>query len=168
MSWILLATGAQLINAFVAIVDKYIVSDEKRLPKPFVYAFYTCLVTAFWLLIYPLGFIPALAEMGVPQFNNIKVPTLEVVGLSFFSAYTFFLAIVSLYGTLKRADTSDVMPVVGAVSAIATFGLSYVFLDGHHSADFIWGVLLLATGTFLVSHLRWTTNIALAAIHSVW
>lgn len=166
MSWILLAAGAQLINAVVAVADKYIVSDERRMPKPFVYAFYTCLVTAFWLLIYPLGFIPQLAELGVPQFSNIKMPTLEVVALSFFSAYTFFLAIVSLYGTLKRADTSDVMPVVGAVSAIATFGLSYVFLNGHHSPDFFWGILLLATGTFLVSQVRFTYNIALAAVHS--
>lgn len=166
MSWILLATGAQLINAIVAIGDKYIVTDQKRMPKPFVYAFYTCLVTAFWLLIYPLGFIPQLAELGVPQFGNVRLPTLEVVGLSFFSAYTFFLAIVSLYGTLKRADTSDVMPVVGAVSAVTTFGLSYMFLSGQHSPNFIWGILLLATGTFLVSHLRWTTNVALAAVHS--
>lgn len=166
MSWVILAAGAQLINAFVAIGDKYLVTDEKRMPKPFVYAFYTCLVTAFWLVIYFLGFIPGLADYGVPQFANIKAPTLEVVALSFFSAYTFFMALVSLYGTLKRADTSDVMPVVGAVSAIGTFGLSLFFLGGHSSPDFIWGILLLATGTFLVSHLRFTSNIALAAVHS--
>lgn len=166
MSWIILTAIAQFINAVVAITDKYIVTDEKRMPRPFVYAFYTCIVTAFWLLIYPLGFIPYFAEMGTPQFGNIKMPTLEVVALSFLSAYTFFMAIVSLYGSLKRADTSDVMPVVGAVSAIGTFGLSYFFLSAQHSPNFIWGMLLLATGTFLVSHLRFSTNIALAAIHS--
>lgn len=110
MSWVILAAGAQLINAFVAIGDKYLVTDEKRMPKPFVYAFYTCLVTAFWLVIYLFGFIPGLASYGVPQFANVKTPTLDVVALSFFSAYTFFMALVSLYGTLKRADTSDVMP----------------------------------------------------------
>lgn len=166
MSWILLATGAQLINAFVAIGDKYLVTDEKRMPKPFVYAFYTCLVTAFWLIVYFLGFIPGMAEIGVPQFANIKTPTLEVVSLSFFSAYTFFLALVSLYGTLKRADTSDVMPVISAVSAIFTFGFSLFFIGGHTSPDFIWGIVLLATGTLLVSYLRFTSNIALAAVHS--
>ncbi|MCB9818588.1 hypothetical protein H6788_00160 [Candidatus Nomurabacteria bacterium] len=166
MSWVLLAAGAQLINAFVAIGDKYLVTDEKRMPKPFVYAFYTCLVTAFWLVIYFFGFIPGLADYGVPQFANVRTPTLDVVALSFFSAYTFFMALVSLYGTLKRADTSDVMPVVGAVSAIGTFGLSMFFLGGYSSPDFIWGILLLATGTFLVSHLRFTSNIALAAVHS--
>ncbi|MEX0913298.1 MAG: hypothetical protein WDZ56_02075 [Candidatus Paceibacterota bacterium] len=166
MSWIFLAAGAQLINAVVAMVDKYLVTDEKRIPRPFVYAFYTSLVTAFWLVIYPLGYIPGLSGLGIPSFSNIKMPTLEVMALAFFSAYTFFIAIVSLYGTLKRADTSDVMPVVGAVSAIVTFGLSYLFLSAQHSPNFIWGILLLATGTFMVSHLRFNTNIALAAFHS--
>lgn len=166
MSWILLTTCAQLINAVVAIADKYLVTDEKRMPRPFVYAFYTSLATSFWLIIYFLGFIPGFSELGVPSFSNIQVPTLEFMALAFFSAYTFFMAIVSLYGTLKRADTSDVMPVVGAVSAIATFGLSYLFLDAQYSQNFIWGVLLLATGTFMVSHLRFNTNIALASFHS--
>lgn len=166
MTWVFLVVGAQLINAFVAVADKYLVTDERRMPKPFVYAFYTSLVTAFWLVIYFFGFIPSLRDYGVPSFANVKMPTLEVVALAFFSAYTFFMAIVSLYGTLKRADTSDVMPVVGAVSAISTFGLAVLFLGEYHSPDFIWGIALLAIGTFLVSHLRFTNNIALAAIHS--
>jgi len=40
--WILLAAGAQFLNAIVALVDKYIVTDERIVPQPFVYAFYTC------------------------------------------------------------------------------------------------------------------------------
>ncbi len=166
MSWVFLAAGAQLLNAVVAIGDKYLVTDEKRMPRPFVYAFYTSLATAFWLGVYLIGFVPGLDTLGVPQVSNIRFPTLEVVALSFFSAYTFFMAVVSLYGTLKRADTSDVMPVVGAVSAVGTFGLSYLFLESHYSPDFLWGVLVLSIGTFLVSHLRFTSNIAMAAVHS--
>lgn len=166
MSWVFLVVGAQIINAFVAVADKYLVTDEKRMPRPFVYAFYTSIVTAFWLVIYLFGFVPSLRDYGIPSLSNIQMPTLEVVALAFFSAYTFFMALVSLYGTLKRADTSDVMPVVGAVSAISTFGLAFLFLGTYDSPDFVWGIALLAIGTFLVSHLRFTPNIALAAIHS--
>lgn len=166
MSWIFLAAGAQLLNAGVAVADKYLVTDAKGIPKPFVYAFYTCLVTAFWLAAYIVGFIPGAAALGIPQFANIKVPTLEVVSLAFFSAYTFFMALISLYGALKRADTSDVMPVIGAVSAIVTFGLSVMLLDANYSPDFIWGILLLASGTFLVSHVRFEKHLALMTIHS--
>lgn len=166
MTWIFLVVGAQVVNAVVAIADKYLVTDKKQLSSPFVYAYYTSLVTAFWLLVYFLGFIPFFQDYGLPSLYNIKIPTLEVVALAFFSAYTFFMALVSLYGTLKRVDTSDVMPVVGAVSAISTFGLSFLFLGVHHSPDFVWGIALLAIGTFLVSHLRFSSNIALAAVHS--
>lgn len=166
MSWVLLVLGAQFINAFVAIADKYLVTDDRRMPRPLVYAYYTSLVTAFWLIAYFVGFIPGMSNLGVPQFSNIRIPDLEVVALSFFSAYTFFIALVSLYGSLKRSDTSDVMPVVGAVSAIASFGLSYLFLDANHSQNVIWGILLLATGTFLVSQTRFSRNLSLASIHS--
>lgn len=166
MAWILLATAGQFLNAIVAILDKYIVTDEQALPRPFVYAFYSCLFTGFWVLVYLLGFIPPLRALGAPSFENITMPTIQVVGMSFLAAYTFFMALVSMYDALKRGDTSDVMPVIGAVSALATFGMSYLFLLTPLSPNFIWGVLLLIAGTFLVSSLRFSKKVALNAFHS--
>lgn len=166
MMWIFVAAGAQFINAVVAILDKYIVSDETMLPKPFVYAFYSCLVTSSWAFIYFLGFIPGLGELGAPQFSNVMTPTIQVVGMSFLAAYTFFMALVSMYDGLKHADASDVMPVIGAVSAIATFFMGYVFLDVRLTDNFIWGIALLATGTFLVSQVRFTFKVVLNTLHS--
>jgi uncharacterized membrane protein len=166
MSWIFLAAGAQFINAVVAIIDKYIVSDEKALPRPFVYAFYSCLLTGFWAVIYFLGFIPGLGELGVPQFKNIQQPTIQVVGMSFLAAYTFFMALVSLYDALRKADASDVIPVIGAVSAISTFGLSYFFWDIAVSHNFAWGIALLSAGTLLVSQGRFKLPTTITAIHS--
>lgn len=165
MTWILLASAGQLLNAVVAILDKYIVSDEKVLPKPFVYAFYTCLLTGFWILVYFVGLIPGLAHIGVPQFSNIQQPTIQVVGMSFLAAYTLFIALVSLYDALKHADASDVMPVIGAVSAISTFGMSVVFLSIVPSQNFIWGIALLATGTLLVSQGRFKLSTTINTIH---
>lgn len=166
MTWIFLAAGAQFINAIVAILDKFIVSDEQMLPKPFVYAFYSCIVTSAWGLVYFFGFIPFLANLGVPQFANVETPTIQVVGMSFLAAYTFFMALVSMYDGLKRADASDVMPVIGAVSAIATFIMGYIFLDIRLTDNFVWGIALLATGTFLVSQVRFTKAIVLNTVHS--
>ena len=161
-----MAAGAQFINAVVAILDKYIVTDEKALPRPFVYAFYSCIFTGFWAVIYFIGLIPGLGQFGVPQFSNVSFPSIEVVGMSLLAAYTFFLALVSLYESLKYADASDVMPVIGAVSAMSSFGLAYLFLDASLAPNFIWGIVLLATGTFLVSQVRFTRQIVLRTIHS--
>lgn len=166
MAWIFLAAAGQFLNAVVAIIDKYIVSDEKVLPRPFVYAFYSCLLTGFWVVIYVLGFIPGLAELGVPHLSNVQSPTIQVVGMSFLAAYTFFMALVSLYDALKNADASDVIPVIGAVSAISSFGMNYLFLSISLSENFIWGVALLSAGTLLVSQGRFKANTAFTAIHS--
>jgi len=166
MAWILLATSAQLLNAVVAIIDKYLVTDEKAIPRPFVYAFFSCLVAGFWLLIYAVGFIPGLSEIGVPQISNVKVPTIQVVGMSFFAAYTFFMALVSMYDALKHSDASDAIPVIGAVSAISTFGLSFLLLGVRLEAHYIWGIVLLAIGTLLVSQIRFTPSVALHTVHS--
>jgi len=167
MSWILLATAGQLFNALVAILDKYIVSDENLLPRPFVYAFYTCIFTSAWVLVYFLGFIPGLPELGFPTFSNINTsPTLEVVALSFLAAYTFFIALVSMYDALRRADASNVMPVIGSISALATFGFSYLLLDIKLSDNFTIGVTILAVGTLLVAQTLPRLNTVIQVVHS--
>lgn len=166
MTWILLATAGQFLNAIVAILDKFIVTDDKVLPRPFVYAFYSCIVTGGWAIVFAVDLIPGFPALGLPQLANVHVPTIQVVGMSFLAAYTFFIALVSMYDGLKHADASDVMPVIGAVAALSSFGMSYLFLDSELSSNFIYGILLLASGTFLVSQMRFSTHVALHAVHS--
>lgn len=166
MVWLLLATAGEFLNAVVEITDKYIVTDEKVLPRPFVYAFYSCLVTGFWLLIYVFDFIPGLHGIGLPSVTHVHAPSLDVVALSLLAAYTFFMALVSMYDGLKHADASDVMPVIGAVSAMSSFAMSYFFLHTVLRGHYLWGLLLLSLGTFLVSRMRFTRTVALHAIHS--
>jgi drug/metabolite transporter (DMT)-like permease len=163
---ILLAIGGQFLNALVAILDKYIVSDKSLLPKPFVYAFYSCLMTGGWGVVFLLGLIPGLDTVGVPSLENIQLPTIQVVGMSFLSAYTFFIALVSMYDALRRADASITMPIIGAISALATFGLSYLFLDFNPSQNFVWGVVLLSVGTALVARTLPKFDIIMQVFHS--
>lgn len=167
MSWILLAVGAQFLNAIVAIIDKHIVSDEKTFPKPFVYAFYTCLISGAWIVVYFLSLLPLpFGGLHIPSFTNVVRPTLEVVALSFLSAYTFFTALIAMFSALKDHDASDVIPVIGSVSALGSFGLGYYFLDATLSPNFMLGVALLATGTFLVSRLRFPFKTAMVSLYA--
>jgi drug/metabolite transporter (DMT)-like permease len=167
MSWILLAVGAQFLNAIVAIIDKHIVSDEKTFPKPFVYAFYTCLISGAWVIVYFFSLLPLPFDgLHVPSLANVVRPTLEVVALSFLSAYTFFTALIAMFSALKDHDASDVIPVIGAVSALGSFGLGYYFLDVTLSPNFMLGVALLATGTLLVSRLRFPWKTAMISLYA--
>lgn len=167
MNWILLAAAAQFLNAFVALVDKRIVSDEKVIMRPFVYAFYTCLVSGVWITVYFISLLPfSFWGIPIPSFAHVMRPTLEIVALSFLAAYTFFTALVSMFTALKEADASDVIPVVGATSAVATFGLGYLFLNTALSNNFILGIILLSIGTFLVSRFHFSYKTALISIHA--
>lgn len=168
LSWISLAVIAQCINAVVAVADKYIVTSKKVVPQPFVYAFYTCIFAGIWVLVFAAGILPFpfIHQMGVPSLYNISVPTLDVAALALLSSYTFFIALVSLYSSLRESDASDVVPVVGAVSAIVSFGLSYFFLGTRLTPNFVLGLTLLSVGTFLVSHLRFSWKTALTSLHA--
>jgi uncharacterized membrane protein len=141
------------------------VTEKSALPRPFVYAFYSCLITGSWLLVFVAGFIPALSALGFPTFANVQTPSLQVVGMAFLAAYTFFMALVSLYNALSMADASDVMPVFGAVSALSSFGMTFLFFDHALTPNFIWGTLLLVAGTALVSQVQFTSKIILYTIH---
>lgn len=166
MGWILLATAGQLLNAVVAIFDKYIVSDEKVLPRPFVYAFYSCLVTGGWVVIFFLGWLPGLSELGVPSLENIEKPTIQVVSMAMLAAYTFFIALVSMYDALRRADASTAMPIIGAVSALSSFGLSHLFLHTQLHENYAIGVVLLSVGTLLVAQTLPRIDVVVQVFHS--
>lgn len=166
MSWILLATLGQFFNALVAIFDKFIVSDDEMLPRPFVYAFYTCLFTGFWVVIYFLGYIPGLTSLGMPTFHNVSTPSLEIVAMSFLTAYTFFIALVSMFDALKRADASSTMPIIGSISALSSFGMSYLFFDIQLNDNFIVGLVLLSVGTMLVAQTLPKVDIIIQVVHS--
>lgn len=167
MNWIFLAVVAQFLNALVALIDKRIVSDDKMLPRPFVYGFYTCLFSGVWVLIYFFGFLPFSFEgFTVPSFSNVLRPSIEVVALSFLSAYTFFIGLVSMFNALRVADASDVVPVIGATSAIASFGLGHFFLGTAMTSHYWLGITVLAVGTYLVSRFHFTYRTAFVAVHS--
>ena len=165
-AWIILATLGQLLSAVVVVLDKYIVTEEKVLPRPFVYAFYSCLLTGFWVVVFFLGYIPSLSHWGVPTFADVEKPTIQVVGMSVLAAYTLFMALVSLYDALRRAPAADVMPIIGAVSALTTFCLSYFLLEIILPTNFIFGVAVLIIGTLLVAQVLPEKFTLLYTVHS--
>jgi uncharacterized membrane protein len=56
--------------------------------------------------------------------------------------------------------------VVGAITAIGSYGLAYLFLDAKLSPNFLLGVLLLVIGTVLVSHFRFSWVGAMSSVYA--
>jgi uncharacterized membrane protein len=71
-----------------------------------------------------------------------------------------------MYDALKRADASNTMPIIGSISALSSFGMSYLFFDINLSDNFIVGLVLLSVGTMLVAQTLPKVDIVIQVFHS--
>ncbi len=142
--WLLLVVFAQLLNAVVVLFDKYLVT--KRFPHSVVYAFFVGVMSSVVLVLVPSG--------------KIFIPSTKILIFSLLCGFTYIQAIVYLYKALRRTkDPSDVIPVVGAATAISTFILSYVFLKELLPSSFVLASIFLVLGTLLTSHFTFKPRI---------
>ena len=143
--WLGLVVLAQMLNAASVLIDKYVLSSAKGVGRaPIAYAFYISLLSGFVLVLVPFGLVSS--------------PSLPVLILSALTALAYITSIVFLYSAIKTTPPSDVVPVVGAVSAITTFGFAYIFLRQDLPDTFGLAFAFLVFGTFLISHFRFTKH----------
>jgi uncharacterized membrane protein len=138
--WIAIAAAAQVINAIIVLVDKYVLVSHEPLGKPVVYAFYVSMLSGVVVVLLPFGVI--------------SVPTIEILVFSLLASIAFILSILSLYSALKKGHASDAVPIVGGVSAVTAVCLSTLFLAQDLPHAFIPAFLLLVVGTLLISRFR--------------
>lgn len=141
--WIILVLIAQFLQAIVVLIDKYLVTSPE-IPKPATYAFYVGVLSIFPIVLVPFGVI----EMIPP----------EALWLAAIAAATYISALLYLYSALRIADATDVAPFLGAVTATATFLLSFVFLDSDLPPHFLQGIALLVLGMLFVAHIRFSSK----------
>lgn len=137
-TWPLLVLIAQFLNAAVALIDKFLVTS--RIGKPVVYAFYVTALSAFVLLLLP--------------FVEVGWPSPRLIGFSILAALFYAGAIIFLYRAFRRAPASEIIPIVGAFTALGTFGFGTLFLKETMPPHFVLGATLLIIGTLLISHFR--------------
>jgi drug/metabolite transporter (DMT)-like permease len=164
--WILVVAIAQFLYAVASIVDKFILTS-KKVSKPFVYAFYVTILSVIPIGLFFLSpFRITIGTYTLPLFENITRPTASLMAMALISAFAGFYALLSLYSALKKSDASDVVPVIGSISAIGTFMLGFLFAYEPLSQNFLYGFILLVLGTAFVSHFRFTKEVVLLTLHS--
>ncbi|MBI2062796.1 MAG: DMT family transporter [Candidatus Yanofskybacteria bacterium] len=149
MLWIYLIIFAQFLNAVVTLVDKHFVTSA-LIGKPSVYAFYIGAMSVAAILLLPFGVV--------------AVPTPDVFLLSLVAGVSYVFSLLFLYKSLKLSDASDVAPALGAVSAIATLGFSFLFLGENPTGNLLYGFILLVFGTFITSYFHLTKKATLFLI----
>ncbi|MEN9921312.1 MAG: hypothetical protein RLZZ517_290 [Candidatus Parcubacteria bacterium] len=153
MSWLSLTIIAQALNSIVALFDKYLVTS-KRITTPILYVFYTGILTIVGVAVY----IPSLfiQQTNLPKFSNIEMIGFELFFILLFAGIFQLVALWSLFASLKKNDASDVVPVIGSLSALFALIIGYLFLDTSLPPHFAAGFGLLIFGTLLISHLRFS------------
>lgn len=143
-TWILLTIGAQILNAIVALIDKYIVSSGKA-GRPISLVFYTGLLSSLAIVVF---------LSGAANFSNVDWPTIKLLLICFSAAGVFLLGLYYFFNAFLLSEASDVVPVISSVSAIATLIFSFYFTGSILSGNFLWGFCFLVLGTFLIAKFR--------------
>jgi len=137
MSWILIAISAYFIFAVVNLVDKYLLGV--RIPSPKVYTFYIGVSGILILILVPFGFLI------VPRFSLILLALLAGV--------CHILGVFIFLVGLKSFEASRIMPAMGALLPIFTFGFALILSGQNEVLTFsdITAFVLLIFGTLLIT-----------------
>ncbi len=147
MTWLYLAIAAYFLDAVVFVIDKYLLA--RNIPNPNAYAFFVALMSLFGILLLPLG---------------IQVPAASALLVAFVSGVAFYMGLVFLYKAIQFVDISEVMPAIGALTALATLGFSALILPTHLDTMQIVAFILLVAGTGLLSYFHLSHAILADAI----
>jgi len=137
MLWLTIAIFSYLILAVVFLVDKYLLTG--LIPNPKVYAFYVGTLGILVLVLAP--------------FIGFYVPEKSQLILSLSAGAVYVLGLFWFYKTLQLFEASRVVPAIGGLTPLFTFGLIYIFTSGKEvlsSHSFI-AFILLVLGTILMN-----------------
>ncbi len=135
MNWIAVVLTGHFLNALAFLMDKFLLSS-KRIPSPFVYAFFIGALGVLALVLIPFG-------VTVP--SNAEVVRALVAGA------TFILALVFFFAGLKENEASRVVPLTGGFVPAFTFVLAYVFLGERLGQTEILAFAALVAGGVLIT-----------------
>lgn len=136
MLWLPVAISSYFIFAAVNIVDKYLLAGP--MPSPRVYSFYMGILGILALALIPLGF---------------SIPELSQIILSLFAGAIFILGLLSFYTALRLFEASRVIPAIGGLLPLFTFGLTFIFSRGKEIfslQDFI-ALTFLILGSVIIT-----------------
>ncbi len=132
--WLFVAVSSYFINAGVYVADKFLLS--KKIHSSVTYAFYVGIWSIFNFTL--LIFAP-----WVPTFRELSIDLL--------AGLLFLVTLIFWYKALHQSEATRVVPIVGALTPIFSFALSFIFLGQSLGERQLLAFLILIYGGILVS-----------------
>ena len=136
MTWLLAIIFAYFLFALVTLGDKYLLAGP---PNPKSYSFYTGTLGILVLLLIP--------------FVGLTIPDTYQIILSLLAGAIFIFALLGLFTGLEHFEASRIVPAIGGLLPLFTFGLVFLFSCGKEQLSFheILAFVLLLAGSVLVT-----------------
>ncbi len=141
MTWLYLVLIANLLGAFVVLLDKYLVGP-RAIGRSEVYAFYIGILSGVVLVMVPFG--------------SVTLPSFTVLAISLVVGFGYMISIIYFYKSLQISDASDVAPVLGAMSALSALFFGKFLLNTISVHFNPLAFFLLVFGTALMSYFRFS------------
>ncbi len=137
MLWLIITVFAYFILAIVCLADKYLLKEG--IPNPKVFAFYVGILGVLALFIIPF------AGFYVPGGGQVVI-SLLAGALSIYALFWF-------YKDLSLFEASRVVPTIGGLIPLFTFGLVYLFSLGKEVLSLREGIafILLVCGSVIIT-----------------
>ncbi len=134
--WLIAAVSTYIILAVVQLVDKYLLVGS--IPNPKVYAFYVGTLGILVLVLAP--------------FVGFYFPEISTIILSLLAGAVFIYALFWLYKGLQLFEASRIIPAIGGLVPLFTFGLVYLLSFGKETLTLGGGIafILLVSGSILI------------------
>ena len=133
--WLVVALSGYFLLAVVAILDKFIVSDERLAPS--VVTFFSSAPLLALVFLLPFG------------VNSLHSWHDALIGL--ISGAAFVCALWTMYRGFESSEVSHAGPLIGAVVPLATLALSSWFFPGNVSSRLLTAIGFLVVGSLVIS-----------------
>jgi len=134
MNWLVIVLAGHLLNALAFLMDKFLLT--KKIPSPFVYAFFIGALGILALILIPFG---------------VTLPATPALLRALAAGATFILALVFFFAGLKENEASRVVPLTGGFVPAFTFVLAYFFLGERLGGLEVAAFIALVAGGVLIS-----------------
>lgn len=132
--WILVAIVSYFLNAGIYVADKFLLS--RKIHSSVVYAFYVG--------IWSIGNFILL-------FFDPVIPHLNILFLDLLAGFIFLFTLVFWYKALHQSEATRVVPIVGALTPVFSFILSFIFLKAELDIQSLTAFIVLVAGGLLIS-----------------
>src|SRR3989344_9344558 len=132
--YIIIAIISYLGLSLNGVIDKFLL--KAGIPEPDVFAFYIGVLGGLTIVLIPFGF---------------AVPNMSIFALAMVSGIAFVYALVAMFESLKRADSSIVLPALGAIIPVGTLVMSFFFIEDQLNLSEVLGLAFLVSGSLLIA-----------------